>query len=68
MTSGGLKDSRGFDMERSENAVLDSSTPNEPQFDCLANSLVQVFETAKQDLERDREAAKALLTKASTIL
>jgi hypothetical protein len=55
-------------MERSENAVLDSSTPNEPQFDCLANSLVQVFETAKQDLERDREAAKALLTKASTIL
>ena len=60
MTSGGLKDSRGFDMER--------STPNEPQFDCLANSLVQLFETAKQDLERDREAAKALLTKASTIL
>jgi len=55
-------------MERSENAVLDSSTPNEPQFDCLANSLVQLLETAKQDLERDREAAKALLTKASAIL
>jgi hypothetical protein len=55
-------------MERSENAVLDSSTPNEPQFDCLVNSLVQLFETAKQDLERDREAAKVLLTKASTIL
>jgi AraC family transcriptional regulator len=55
-------------MERSENAVLDSSTPNAPQFDCLANSLVQLLETAKQDLERDREAAKALLTKASAIL
>jgi AraC family transcriptional regulator len=55
-------------MERSENAALDSPTPNEPQFDCLANSLVQLLETAKQDLERDREAAKALLAKASSIL
>jgi hypothetical protein len=52
--SGGLKVSRGidierseFDMERSENAALDSSTPSEPQFDCLANSLVQLLETAK---------------------
>jgi hypothetical protein len=36
-----------FDMERSENAALDSSTPSEPQFDCLANSLVQLLETAK---------------------
>jgi AraC-like DNA-binding protein len=57
-----------FDMERSENVALDSSTPSEPQFDCLANSLVQLLETAKQDLERDREAAKALLAKASSIL
>jgi AraC family transcriptional regulator len=55
-------------MERSENAALDSSTPNEPQFDCLANSLVQLLETAKQDLERDRQAAKASLAKASSIL
>ena len=55
-------------MERSENAALESSTPNEPQFDCLANSVVQLLETAKQDLERDREAAKASLAKASTIL
>jgi AraC-like DNA-binding protein len=55
-------------MERSENAALDSSTPSEPQFDCLANSLIQLLETAKQDLERDREAAKALLAKASSIL
>ena len=55
-------------MERSENAVLDSSTPSEPQFDCLANSLVQLLETAKQDLEGDRQAAKASLAKASSIL
>ena len=45
-----------------------SSKPSEPQFDCLANSLIQLLETAKQDLERDREAAKALLAKASSIL
>ena len=55
-------------MERSENAALDSSTPSEPQFDCLANSLVQLLETAKQDLERDRNAVKASLAKASSIL
>jgi AraC family transcriptional regulator len=55
-------------MERSENAALDSSTLNEPQFDCLANSLIQLLETAKQDLEGDRQTAKALLAKASSIL
>ena len=57
-----------FDMERSENAALDSSAPSELQLDCLANSLVQLLETAKRDLERDREAAKASLAKASSIL
>ena len=55
-------------MERSENAVLDSSTPSEPQLDCLANSLVQLLETAKRDLDDDREAAKAGLAKASSML
>jgi AraC-like DNA-binding protein len=55
-------------MERPENAVLDSSAPREPQFDCLANSLIQLLETAKQDLEHDRQAAKALLARASSIL
>ena len=54
--------------ERSENAAFNSSKPSEPQFDCLANSLVQLLEMAKQDLERDRKAAKASLTKASSIL
>src|ERR1700741_13340 len=57
-----------FDMERSENVALDSSTASEPQFDCLSNSLVQLLETAKQDLERDRNAVKASLAKASSIL
>ena len=55
-------------MEQSENAALNSSTPSEPQFDCLANSLIQLLETAKQDLEGDRQAAKASLAKASSIL
>ena len=55
-------------MERSENAALYSSMPSEPQFDCLANSLIQLLETAKQDLEGDRQAAKASLVKASSIL
>jgi AraC family transcriptional regulator len=55
-------------MERSENAARGTLAPSEPQLDCLANSLVQLLETAKQDLERDRPAAKALLAKASSIL
>jgi AraC family transcriptional regulator len=55
-------------MKRSENIALDSSTPSEPQFDCLANSLVQLLETAKRDLDHDRKAAKAVLAKASSIL
>ena len=55
-------------MERSENTALASSTASEPQFDCLANSLVQLLETAKRDLEHDGQAAKALLAKASSIL
>jgi AraC family transcriptional regulator len=56
------------DMYRSEDTALDTSAPSEPQFDCLTNSLVQLRETAKRDLERDRETAKASLAKASSIL
>jgi AraC-like DNA-binding protein len=55
-------------MERSEDTALDTSAPSEPQLDCLANSLVQLLETAKRDLDHDREAAKAVLAKASSIL
>jgi AraC family transcriptional regulator len=57
-----------FDMELSEDTALDTSAPSEPQLDCLANSLVQLLEAAKRDLEQDREAAKASLAKASSIL
>jgi len=55
-------------MERSEDTALDTAAPSEPQFDCLANSLIQLLETAKQDLEGNRQTAKALLAKASSIL
>ena len=55
-------------MERSEDTTFDTSAPSEPECDCLLKSLVQLLETAKQDLERDRQAAKALLAKASSIL
>jgi AraC family transcriptional regulator len=47
----------------------DTSSPiDEPQFVCLANSLVELLETTKRELERDREAAKASLATASSIL
>jgi AraC family transcriptional regulator len=47
----------------------DTSVPiDEPQFVCLANSLVELLETTKRELERDREAAKASLATASSIL
>ncbi|MGB6997106.1 MAG: AraC family transcriptional regulator [Pseudolabrys sp.] len=55
-------------MERSQDTALDTSAPSESHCDCLLKSLVQLVETAKQDLERDRQAAKALLAKASSIL
>src|SRR5580692_11214261 len=38
------------------------------QFVYLANSVVELLETAKRELERDREAAKASLATASSIL
>jgi AraC-like DNA-binding protein len=38
------------------------------QFGFLANSLAQLLETARRELERDREAAKVSLATASTIL
>ena len=38
------------------------------QFVHLANNLFELLQTAKRELERDREAAKALLATASSIL
>jgi len=39
-----------------------------PQFVYLANNVFELLETAKRELERDREAAKASLATASSIL
>ena len=39
-----------------------------PQFVYLANNVFELIETAKRELERDREAAKASLATASSIL
>jgi AraC family transcriptional regulator len=54
-------------MEGSQGTVMNSS-PAALQFGYLANSLAQLLETARRELERDREAAKASLATASTIL
>ena len=54
-------------MEGSQGIVMNSS-PAALQFGYLANSLAQLLETARRELERDREAAKASLATASIIL
>ena len=47
----------------------DTPSPTDQlQFVYLANSLVELLETTKRELERDREAAKASLATASSIL
>jgi AraC family transcriptional regulator len=50
---------------------LDCATPSPtdpPQFVYLANNVFELLETAKREFERDREAAKASLDAASSIL
>src|SRR5712675_2437697 len=39
-----------------------------PQFVYLANNVVELLETAKRELKRDREAAKSSLATASSVL
>jgi len=46
----------------------DTVSPTDLQFGYLANSLAQLLETARREFERDSEAAKASLVKASHIL
>jgi C4-dicarboxylate-specific signal transduction histidine kinase len=47
----------------------DTSSPiHLQQFVCLANGLLELIETAKRELDRDREAAKASLATASIAL
>jgi AraC family transcriptional regulator len=54
-------------MERSQSTAMNSS-PVSLQFGYLANSLAKLLETARRELDRDRETAKASLAAASTIL
>lgn len=54
-------------MESSQSTET-SSAPTVLAFGYLASSLVQLLEVARRELERDREAAKASLATASTIL
>jgi AraC family transcriptional regulator len=54
--------------EGPQDTALDSSSPTPVQFGYLAVTLAELLETAKRELERDREAAKASLVTASSIL
>ena len=54
--------------EGPQDTALDSSSPADVRFGYLAVSLAEFLETAKRELERDREAAKASLATASSIL
>jgi AraC family transcriptional regulator len=53
-------------MEQPRPAQIASATSLE--FGYLANSLVQLLEVARREIERDRDAAKASLATASSIL
>jgi AraC family transcriptional regulator len=55
-------------MESHQSTETVASLRTEPPFVYLANSLAQLLETAKHELERDRNAAKVSLAKASSIL
>src|ERR1700758_784564 len=58
---------KGLTMEGSQGTAMNSS-PAVLQLGYLANSLAQLLETARRELERDREVAKASLVTASTLL
>jgi AraC family transcriptional regulator len=51
-----------------QTSASESSFPVDQQFHLVANSLAKLLETARRDLERDQEAAKASLVTASHIL
>ena len=53
-------------MEAPQPAPISSATS--PEFGYLANSLAQLLEVARREIEHDREAAKASLATASSIL
>ena len=55
-------------MEGLQTTAAESSFAADQQFQLVANSLARLLETARRELERDREAAKASLVTASHIL
>jgi AraC family transcriptional regulator len=55
-------------MEGLQAATPESSFAADQQFHLVANSVAKLVETARRELERDREAAKASLATASHIL
>ena len=55
-------------MEGLQTTASDSSVAADHQFRLVANGLARLVETARRELERDREAAKASLATASHIL
>jgi AraC family transcriptional regulator len=55
-------------MELVQTTAPDSSAGADQQFHLVANSLAKLLDTARRELERDRDAAKASLVTASHIL
>src|ERR1700675_4882571 len=55
-------------MELLQTTAPDSSSGADQKFQFVANSLARLLDTARRELERDREAAKASLVTASRIL
>jgi AraC family transcriptional regulator len=55
-------------MEGLQTTAPDSSSEADQQFQLVANSLATLLDTARRELERDQDVAKASLVKASNIL
>ena len=55
-------------MELVQTTAPDSSSGADQQFQLVANNLARLLDTARRELERDRDAAKASLATASHIL
>src|SRR3984893_3077453 len=55
-------------MEGLQAAATESSVAADQEFHLVANSLATLLATARRELERDRDAAKASLVTASHIL
>jgi AraC-like DNA-binding protein len=60
--------SRKLIMELVQTTAPDSPSGADQQFHLVANSLAKLLDTARRELERDRDAAKASLVTASRIL